>query len=238
MDYDGFLQALAACVEEQYRDFSSALVKGRRPMLGVRLPECRRLARQYAPCQEAFFEHLANRSNPYFEEVMVAGLMLNYLHTDFEQICSGIECYLPYIKDWSCCDSPAMGLKRLRKHPQSLPYAAELTQRENPWAQRFGFVLLLSACDAKENLALAFEAVQQNKNPDYYVMMARAWLLCEITTKHPEQGAEFLRSGRTDTQTLNKAISKCCDSYRISPELKDQLRALRWRNTSDNSAKL
>ena len=57
-------------------------------------------------------------------------------------------------------------------------------------------------------------------------------MLAEVLIKHYEAGFEFLNSTMCDINIKNKAISKACDSFRVSDERKAELRALRVKPKS------
>jgi hypothetical protein len=61
------------------------------------------------------------------------------------------------------------------------------------------------------------------KETEYYVNMINAWLICELFIKKREETIEFLKDNKLNKFTINKAISKCRDSYRVSKEDKEML---------------
>ncbi len=63
---------------------------------------------------------------------------------------------------------------------------------------------------------------------EYYVNMANAWLLCECFIKQKDKTLSFITGKhKINSFTLNKTISKCCDSYRVSIEDKTTLKKYR-----------
>ena len=58
---------------------------------------------------------------------------------------------------------------------------------------------------------------------EYYVNMANAWLLCECFIKQKEKTYKLLNNHNLNKFTINKAISKCRDSFRVHKEDKDNL---------------
>ena len=44
---------------------------------------------------------------------------------------------------------------------------------------------------------------------------------------HYEKGVEYLKQGKLDIKTHNKAISKACESYRLTDEQKKELKGLK-----------
>ena len=62
---------------------------------------------------------------------------------------------------------------------------------------------------------------------EYYVRMAIAWLVAECFIKFPDEALGYLRVSGLPSWTFNKAISKICDSYRVSDEMKEVVRGMR-----------
>ncbi|MPN55512.1 hypothetical protein SDC9_203196 [bioreactor metagenome] len=58
---------------------------------------------------------------------------------------------------------------------------------------------------------------------EYYVNMVVAWLFAECFTKQRQKTLEFLNAHRLNKFTINKGISKCRDSFRVSKEDKEML---------------
>ena len=53
--------------------------------------------------------------------------------------------------------------------------------------------------------------------------MAIAWLLCELMIYNRDMTLKYLEHNNLNIFTINKAISKCRDSYRVSKEDKELL---------------
>ena len=53
--------------------------------------------------------------------------------------------------------------------------------------------------------------------------MAVAWLLCELMIYNRDKTLKYLEHHNLNNFTINKAISKCRDSYRVSKEDKEKL---------------
>ena len=57
--------------------------------------------------------------------------------------------------------------------------------------------------------------------------MAIAWLLCELIIKKKDKAIEYLKNNKVNKFVLNKTISKCNDSFRITKEDKELLKKLK-----------
>ena len=65
---------------------------------------------------------------------------------------------------------------------------------------------------------------------EYYLNMMRAWYFATALAKQPDAALPWLTERRLDVGTHNKTIQKAVESFRIPPEMKQQLRELRIRS--------
>ena len=72
--------------------------------------------------------------------------------------------------------------------------------------------------------------IDNDNNSFYYVMMAKAWLISECYIKYPKETFEYLKRTNIDDITFNKAISKICDSYRVTKEDKIVLKKMKKKS--------
>ena len=63
----------------------------------------------------------------------------------------------------------------------------------------------------------------------YYVKMAVAWAISICFVKFREKTLPLMESSTLDDFTANKAIQKCCESFRVSEADKALLRGLKRR---------
>lgn len=65
---------------------------------------------------------------------------------------------------------------------------------------------------------------------EYYLNMMRAWYFATALAKQPAAALPWLTERRLDVWTHNKTIQNAVESFRIPPEMKQQLRELRIRS--------
>ena len=65
---------------------------------------------------------------------------------------------------------------------------------------------------------------------EYYLNMMRAWYFATALAKQPDAALPWLTERRLDVWTHNKTIQKAVESFRIPPEMEQQLRELRIRS--------
>ena len=64
-------------------------------------------------------------------------------------------------------------------------------------------------------------------NPEYYVNMAKAWLLSVCYVKHRDETYKFLEKTKLDAWTVNKTIQKVRESLRVTKEEKGKILILK-----------
>lgn len=116
----------------------------------------------------------------------------------------------------------------------AMSYAEEYMDSADPFVRRWGYVMFISDLGRKH----ADRLLPLMKEDDqYYVQMAEAWLIAELTVNEPEAVYQWMKDCRLSYSICGKAIQKICDSYRISKDWKERFRALRpkWRKQGRRS---
>lgn len=106
----------------------------------------------------------------------------------------------------------------------ALAYAKDYIQSEDPFIRRWGYVLFISRLGRGHAEALL---PLMKDDGHYYVQMAQAWLMAELTIQEPEAVHAWIQDCGLQYNICGKAIQKICDSFRISDQWKAQFKALR-----------
>lgn len=96
-------------IDPEYQKFSAALIPNIDNVLGVRLPELRKIAKKIA--KDDWRTYLKTAEDEYFEEIMLQGMVIGYVKTDINDQLSYVASFIPKIDNWSVCDSFCIGLK-------------------------------------------------------------------------------------------------------------------------------
>ncbi|NLW28823.1 MAG: hypothetical protein GXY98_02835 [Erysipelothrix sp.] len=104
--------------------------------------------------------------------------------------------------------------------------AKNYVQSEKPFTRRWGYVLFLTGLQKDPQTTNKILSLMKN-DPAYYTQMAQAWLLCDCAVYNPEKVIEFIKTSSLDYAILGKAIQKMVDSFRISDQDKETVKALR-----------
>jgi 3-methyladenine DNA glycosylase AlkD len=82
----------------------------------------------------------------------------------------------------------------------------------------------LKLCDEEEFIdEILATANTLSDEEEYYVNMANAWLIAECFVNFRDKTLAMLYEHKLNKFTINKTISKCRDSFRISKEDKELL---------------
>ena len=226
MKYEDFLTELYSLQDLKYKEFHSKLIMSDK-LIGVRTPELKRIAKVIARSNyEDFFKE--NRHELY-EENLVHGLVLGYLKLDFNELKPLVDDFIPHIDNWAVCDATVANLKVYKKNKTKDIVFNEIKnylKNDNPWINRFGYVLLLEYFIEEKYMDEIFELCENYKD-HYYVKMAIAWLVSMCYIKYKGRTITFLKKHKLDVWTHNKTIQKIIDSYRVDNMDKVILRGLK-----------
>lgn len=222
------LARLQAMAEPDYARFSASLIPDPPPILGVRLPRLRALAKELArilPNEPGLWDALAG---PYLEQAMLHGMLIGAAQMTDQERLARLEGFLPRVSNWSVCDSTAASCKWMARAPHFwLPWLEELALRDEEFAARFGLVCLLDHfTDTPEGRRATLAACESARCPALYTRLGAAWAVSIAAVKEPPLGLDFLQSDRLDDFTHNKSIRKICESRRATPAYRDAVRAL------------
>ena len=79
----------------------------------------------------------------------------------------------------------------------------------------------------REYLSEIFALLAKAQTEFYYTHMGAAWLIAEVLVKFDEEGAAYLKDCPLEAKTVNKAIQKARESYRLTDEQKNYLKLLK-----------
>lgn len=219
-------QELFAKQDTAYRDFQAKLIPTIKTdsMIGVRTPELRKMAKQYAK-REDIDTFLTALPHAYFDENQLHAFILSE-RKDFSQCVKELTLFLPYVDNWATCDQ--LSPKIFKKHRQELlPYIREWIASDKTYIVRFGIGMLMEHFLDDDFDALYLETVSKIRSEEYYINMMIAWYFATALAKQYEVTLPFIENVRLAPWTHNKAIQKAVESLRITPEQKTYLKSLK-----------
>ncbi len=219
--YSELLNELLSLADETYRAFHAKLLANAAVKnLGVRTPNLRRLAKKYRGELLTLLTFPDDIYEVTFLKCAVLGLQ------PYEIFTAHLEELLLHVDNWATCDCfEAPCVKGHRA--EFLEHIKKFRGSEHEFVSRYALVSLLRYYPEEEYLPVVFESVEGSDHEKYYVMMAAAWLTAEVLVRHYREGLAFLKRGTLPPATHNRAIQKACESFRLSPMQKSELRALK-----------
>lgn len=219
-------EQLMQLADPDYQQFSTALIPNTSNILGVRLPQLRKLAKELA--KGNWQAYLAENAHEWFEETMLHGMIIGAVNVDLEDRLKLIADFVPHIKNWSVCDSFCSGLKFTRDHKERVwgflqPYLAS----DQEYEIRFGVVMLLNYYIEDAYIAAVLQLLDRIQHEGYYVKMAVAWAVSICYIKLPEPTMAYLKNNSLDDFTYNKALQKITESLRIDQATKTLIRSMK-----------
>ena len=203
---------------ETYAAFNKRIVNTKMPVIGVRVPDLRRLARRLAPDMSAAgISKLLTAKNKSFDYVLLCGLLITHARLDDQTAIDLTRRYLPCVDSWAHID--VFIEKRRRFAGESWwDFALECLQSEAELTVRYGVISLMTNFLDEVHIDKVFAALRNITHDGYYVKMALAWLYATAAVHFFELTLAELENEHIDAWTRNKAYQKMRESRRFTPE--------------------
>ena len=202
---------------ESYAAFNQRIVNTKMPVIGVRVPDLRRLARELAPDMSAAdISKLLTVQNESFEYVLLCGLLITHARLDDQTAIDLTKQYLPHVDSWAHID---IFVEKKRRFASEAwwDFALECLQSEAEFTVRYGVVSLMTNFLDEAQIDRVFAALRNVKHDGYYVKMALAWLYATAAVNFFEKTLAELENRQIDAWTRNKAYQKMRESRRFTP---------------------
>ena len=221
-------QVLNGYIDEKFKDFTSTLIPGSRPILGVRVPILRKIAKEIAKGDWRLY--LKEAPEDTYEEVAIKGFVIGYTKENLDVLFPYIAEHIEKINDWSLCDGFCSNLKRVLKYRgEFLEFLMSYVKVDDEFKQRVVAVILMNYYLVDDYIDISLRVLDSLKNEKYYCKMAVAWAIATAWVKQREKTFVYMQNGNNtlDDWTYNKAIQKMLESYRVSDEDKRMLRGMK-----------
>lgn len=203
---------------DQYAAFNKSIVNTKMPVIGVRVPDLRRLARGLAPNMSAAdISKLLTAQNESFDYVLLCGLLITYARLDDLVAIDLAKQYLPHVDSWVHID---VFVEKKRRFAGEVwwDFALECLRSEAEFTVRYGVISLMTNFLDEAHIDQVFAVLRNVKHDGYYVKMALAWLYATTAVHFFEPTLAELENGQIDAWTRNKAYQKMRESRRFTPE--------------------
>lgn len=202
---------------ESYAAFNQRIVNTKMPVIGVCVPDLRRLARELAPDMSAAdISELLTAQNESFDYVLLCGLLITHVRIDNQAAIDLTKQYLPHVDSWAHID---IFVEKKRRFASEVwwNFALECLQSEAEFTVRYGVVSLMTNFLDEAHIDQVFAALRKVTSDGYYVKMALAWLYATAAVNFFEKTLAELENRQIDAWTRNKAYQKMRESRRFTP---------------------
>lgn len=210
----------------KYRNFQVKLLPtlDAETIIGVRTPVLRKLAKKLYR-EKDFDDFLNDLPHRFFDENQLHAFLISEMQ-DFDDCIDALNKFLPFIDNWATCDQTSPKVFA-RNRDRLLAQIRIWILSEKTYTVRFAVGMLMQYF-LDEDFDLEYpRMVSAICSEEYYVKMMIAWYFATALAKRPEAILPFFERKSLEAWTHNKAIQKALESYRISDELKQTLRALK-----------
>ena len=203
---------------ETYAAFNKRIVNTKMPVIGVRVPDLRRLARKLAPdMSTADISKLLTAKNRSFDYVLLCGLLITHARLDDQTAIDLAKRYLPLVDSWAHID---IFIEKKRRFTGELwwDFALECLRSKSELTVRYGVISLMTNFLDEAHIGQVFATLRNVRHDGYYVKMGLAWLYATAAVHFFELTLAELENGHVDAWTRNKAYQKMRESRRFTPE--------------------
>ncbi len=223
-------QRLLSLQDEKYQKFHSDLCPGIENIIGIRTPVLRQLAAEIVKGGDwrAYLQKALHGPFIYSEEATLCGMVLGLLKTDFDEILGYLQLFVPRIDSWSICDVTCAGLKVFKKHQAAgRSFLDQYLASANEYELRFAIIMLMAYYHDDSYIDDTLQVLNSTRHEGYYVKMAVAWALQLCFVKQRDKTLILFQHNNLDDFTLNKALQKCREYFRVSAADKELLQSLK-----------
>ena len=214
-DFQKYL--LSFSKEKEKGEWEKRIVNTSLPCIAVPSPKVKEIVREISKGNFIEFVDMWIWKN--FTNTIIIGNLICKIK-DFEVMKKYLLAYSQKVDNWASIDTIKIKVKNKDEY---FDFAKKLCTNPHTFSRRLGVIMLFKNLEQLD-VEKVFEIMNSFENEkEYYVNMALAWLFCECFIKQRQKTLEFLKSNKLSSFVINKGISKCRDSYRVSKEDKEFL---------------
>jgi len=204
---------------EEKRAWSKNILNTNMDVLALPTPIIKDISKQIL--KGNFLSLLDFENDEYYESTAINGYLITKID-DFNLMKRYLDIYSKKIDNWASCDLLSFNTKG--KEELYFLLTEEYIKSSYPFQRRIGLLILFDFITNNSYIKRIFEILNSfYEETHYYVNMMIAWLFCECFIKRREETLSFLKSHKLNKFSINKGISKCRDSFRVSIEDKESL---------------
>lgn len=215
-EFQDYLKSLS---NSEKINWTKNIINTNYPVLAIKSPILKEIAKEIRG--GAFLEFLDANLHEFYENLSINGELISSVK-DFELFKKYLLIYSKLVDNWASCDLLKFNVNKSNKN-DFLNLSKLLIKSELPFERRIGIDILFKFIN-EEYIDEIFIILNSFYNEtEYYVNMALAWLFCECFIKQTSKTKTYLKNHHLNKFIINKGISKCRDSFRVSNDDKEWL---------------
>lgn len=221
-------QRLHELAESDYKRFNERLIPTNYEISGIRMPALKKLAKELSADPDVK-NYLEGAEYTTYEHILLYGLVLGQLKkTPVETIFHYLDPLILRFDNWAHVDTIISALKIFGKYQdETLAHFLPLKTHEGEFTKRVFVIVLMDFFMDEAHIDTALKHLPEVPQGQYYVDMAIAWAISVGLVKFGNETFPLLEQRVFSKFVHNKAIQKACESYRITPEMKEVLRGMK-----------
>ena len=220
------LDKLFELKDEKYAEFHSRLIPNipREKIIGVRVPDMRKLAKEYSKNEESklFLNDLPHK---YYDENLLHRMLISEIK-DYDKCINELDKFLPYVDNWAVCDTNSPKVFKNNREKLLVKIKIWISSKET-YVCRFGILMLMKHFLDDDFKSEYLGTVANIKSDEYYLKMMIAWFFATALSKHWNETIVYLEREKLDVWVHNKTIQKARESYGITTQQKEYLKSLK-----------
>ncbi len=215
---------------EEYAKFNKKIVNTKKTVLGVRVPDLRKLAKKLARnIDHNEIENLLLQIDKnIYEQVLLCGLVISQAKLTDAQRINLTKKYLQLVDSWAEIDTFAP--KRTLQNRQIWwDFITNCLKSDQEFVVRYGVIELMQNFLDQSSIKQVLAKIRTVKHRGYYVKMAIAWLYATAAVDFFDLVMNEIKTNQIDNWTKQKALQKMLESYRISDQQKELIREIKFQ---------
>ena len=207
-----------------YKEYHLTLIPGAMEIIGVRMPILRQMSKDI--CKGDWRAFLKSPME-YHEEHMLTAFVIAKADMSFEERMELTKKFVTTIKNWAVCDAfcGEIKVKNVKDKEKLWEYCLDLIDTDDEFKMRVAAVMMLDQFIDDDHIHQVLDILSTKYHPGYYYKMGVAWTLSTCYLDYPDLTERALFSDSLDKEIRNKSIQKISDSFRVSKENKERLKA-------------
>ncbi len=220
-----FRKMLSEASEPRLAEFNSKLVPGKENILGVRMPEIRRIASLVI---KDGWEQILDGEPQSHEEEILRAIVVAQAPISTAQRIEAADAIVRQMDNWAVCDAFCQSWKLQGADAgQAWDWLSSLIGSGEEYPMRVSVVARMWLFDDRGHDMALMDDIVSHDHPGYYYRMGSAWAASMVYARHQDIVEDAFGTERMEPWTQNKAVQKIRESLQVPKERKEDVKRFR-----------